>query len=376
MRVLLLGPDHELGSIPPYLAVLAQAFRDIGITVDRLGSPGLPYDLDTHRFWPVEDILHAAQNLLAQVDLDAYDLLALHSGNLEVEQLLPILWSNQSHPPVVYHVHTLAPTLFTEHIPDPRIQHAVFEGLHEVDGIAYFGYHAAESFCSSDPTTPSTVSWLPTTIPPGTPAKVTRELQSALTKPDEIPLISLYGYAAPWKDPALLLAAAEQLDKPLRIVLAGPGWDDNERAGIYLPARRFGLNNQVEVVVVPNYVEAAHRRALVAATDLAVFPYKAHPSFQGSGAIADYLAHGVPVLATDVANMAELIADAGSIAPTNSPDILATEIDRLTTGTASRARVRSAAQRRAKFFTAHHHARQCLNLYERVIKRTQTGTRS
>jgi glycosyltransferase involved in cell wall biosynthesis len=372
MRVLLIGPDHDEGSIPPYLTVLADALRGLGVTVDRLGSSGLPYNLDDHRFWSAEAIVAAAQNLLDQADLQAYDLLALHSGNLEIEQLLPVLWDGQPRPPAVYHVHTLAPTLFTAHVPEPHLHRAVLDGLKSVEGRVHFGHHAAAHAAFS---APSIVSWLPTTIPPGTPAELTPALEQATAVPDDVPLVSLYGFAAPWKDPALLLTAADHLDHPLRIVLAGPGWDDPARAGIDLRGQRLGANGCVEVVIVPDYLTAEHRHALAIATDLAVFPYQPHPSFQGSGAIADYLAHGVPTLATEVANMAELIGGAGAVVPAANPDAFAAELRRLTTSTRSRDRAHAAAQHRAKLFTPDHHARQCLALYEQVIARTRTEAR-
>src|SRR5579883_3495380 len=125
MRLLVLGPNHDRGSIPPYLTVLTDALRALGVTVDRIGSDRLPYDIDAHQFWPAATIVRAAYDLLDHIDLDSYDLIALHSGNLEIEQLLPVLWRDRPHPPVVYHVHTLNPTLFTEHVPHPDWHHAV-----------------------------------------------------------------------------------------------------------------------------------------------------------------------------------------------------------------------------------------------------------
>lgn len=373
MHILIIGPDHHQGSIPPYLAVLTHALRELGTTVDRLGSSGVPYDIDAGRFRTTEDIVHAARQLLGSVELGSYDVISLHFGNLEIEQLLPALWADRPHPPVTYHVHTMTPTLFTDHIPDQHLHHRVLEGLQSVDGLVYFGHHAATAFTHA-PTVPSVISWLPTTIPPGTTPRLTPALERALTLPDRVPLVSLYGYAAPWKDPALLLTAASQLDRPLRIVLAGPGWDDPARAGMQLRSTRLGRNGCVEFVVVSDYLHAGHRHALAAATDLAVFPYQPHASFQGSGAIADYLAHGVPVLATDVANMAELVSDGGALVPPRDPKALADALRRLTADTDTSKHAAAAACRTERF-TAGHHASTCLALYEHVTAHTRTATR-
>jgi glycosyltransferase involved in cell wall biosynthesis len=374
VHILLIGPDHDQGSIPPYLAVLTHALRELGTTVDRLGSSGVPYDIDARRFRTAEDIVHAAGQLLDTVELASYDVISLHVGNLEIEQLLPVLWAKRPHPPVAHHVHTLAPTLFTDHVPDQRLHRAVLEGLGSVDGLVHFGHHAATTLTHA-PAVTSVISWLPTTIPPGTAPTLTPALRRALTLPDGVPLVSLYGYAAPWKDPALLLTAAGRLDRSLRIVLAGPGWDDTARAGVQLRSIRLGRNGCVEFIVVPEYLDAGHRCALAVATDVAVFPYQPHPSFQGSGAVADYLAHGVPVLATDVATMSELISDGGALVPPRDPRALADGLRRLTADTVTSKHAHATAARRAEWFTAEHHAMTCLALYEQVIAHAGTGAR-
>jgi glycosyltransferase involved in cell wall biosynthesis len=151
-------------------------------------------------------------------------------------------------------------------------------------------------------------------------------------------------------------------------VLAGPFWDDPAQAGADLTreSTAFVPHGPVEVTVVAEYLSHGARRALAAASHFAVFPYRPQPAFQGSGAIADYLAHGVPVLATDVANMAEITGDAGLITPPGDPAAFAGSLDRFAADHAFRARMRTAASQRAHLFTAGHHARACLRLYEQV----------
>lgn len=370
MRVLLLGPCHDGGSIPPYLAVLARGLRDLGVRVDRLGSTGLPYDTHTRTFWPADRVIAAAEKLIRNVDPHAYDLISIHFGNLEIEQLLPVLWGHRRPPPAVYHVHSLDWTLFTYHIPEPALRAAVDDGVRDMDGFVFFGRYAQHALhdrlAASDP---ATVAWLPTTIPPGTRSTATPRLRTAICLRPGRPLTSLYGFATPWKDSGLLLAACAQLRSPARIVLAGPYWDDPTQAGIDLrdaatTSRRHG---RVDVAVVPDYLTAGGRRALAEASDLAVFPYRSHPSFQGSGAIADYLAHSVPVLATDVANMAELIGDVGLVVPPDDPAAFAEALDRIAGDAPYRDTLTKAAERRARWFTAEAHARSCLTLYEQVL---------
>jgi glycosyltransferase involved in cell wall biosynthesis len=186
---------------------------------------------------------------------------------------------------------------------------------------------------------------------------------------DRPPLATLYGFANPWKAPSDLLAAFERMRAPLRCVLAGHGWDRPERAGVDLrpalhPKRlRVGA---AELTVVSAWLGPSERLALVRASDLAIFPYRRHESFQGSGAITDYLAHGVPVVATDVANMAELIGDAGVVVPPSDPAALAAALDRVVRDPAWRAALARAARRRAALFSRARHLDDCYAFYARV----------
>jgi glycosyltransferase involved in cell wall biosynthesis len=369
MRVLILGPHHAGGSLPPYLDVLAAGLRHHGVTVDRHGSTQIPYDIERHRFWPLERVLTAAGALVDDIDVGAYDVVSLHFGNLEYDQLVPALWAGRRRPPVVYHVHTLAPTLFRDHVPDPHWNRMVWQGIRSIGGYVYFGQYARHRLAGTVADDgPARVAWLPTTISPGTEPAAREELAAALNVPPDLPVLSLYGYAAPWKDAALLHAALERIRVPARVVLAGDFWDDPDQAGADLRAfagtpTRVGVG---ELVVVPGYLGPADRAALVGASTAGVFPYQPHPSFQGSGAIADYLAHAVPVIATDVANMAELAGDAGHIVPADDPEALAAALDGILGGGFAANLARNAAAR-AQRFTAEAHAARCLAVYQQVL---------
>jgi glycosyltransferase involved in cell wall biosynthesis len=369
MRILLIGPSHTGGSIPPYLDILADGLRRHGARVDRLGSTGVPYDPVTRAFWPADRILEHAARLLDRTDLNAYDVISLHFGNLEIEQLLPVLWTGRPRAPVVCHVHTLQPTLFRAHVPDSALRDAVDETCTAMDGYIFFGTHSrAQLTACTGTAVPATVVWPPATIPAGTRPVSTPRLARALATAARTPVGSLCGYAAPWKDPATLLIACQQISTPARIVLAGPFWDDPAQAGTDLVRESTTLvqHGRAQVAVVAEYLGHSARLTLVAASKFAVFPYRPHPAFQGSGAIADYLAHGIPVLATDIASMAELTGGAGLITPPGDADTFAHGLDRLAADQTLRAQLRKAARSRAHLFTASQHARACLRLYEQV----------
>lgn len=102
-------------------------------------------------------------------------------------------------------------------------------------------------------------------------------------------------------------------------------------------------------------------------THFTVFPYQHQPTFQGSGAIADYLAHGVPVLGTDVANMAELVGDAGLITEPGDYEAFAEGLERLAGDEQYRDSLSHNARRRSRQFSAANHAARCLRLYQAVI---------
>ncbi len=379
MKVLLVGPDHLQGSLPPYLNVLADELRRLGVVVRRLGSAGVPYDPSRNDFLSAAEIVAAADELAARVDPGDYDLISLHFGNLEIEQLLVGRWRRQGTllPPVVVHVHALNPTLFTEHRPNPGLRASVDATLSNADALVYFGHYAKTALTTRLPATgarPGRVIPLPTTIAAGTHPSTTPTLSAALTDPrPQVTVISLCGYAAPWKSVPDLLAALQQTRSRLRVVLAGPLWDDPTQVGLDLrPAigRPQTLGGAAQLVVVPDYLGPANRGALVAASHAGIFPYQAHNTFQGSGAIGDYLAAGRPVIATDVANMGEITGDAGVIVASGDPVALAAALDRFATHRAHRAQLTANAARLASGFTTTGHAAACLSLFAQLSRRS------
>ena len=146
VKILLAGPDHPHGSLPPYLDVLAHHLRDLslGTHVDRLGSTGVPYDPHANRFHDAGQITATVDALAARLDPGRYDLVSLHFGNLEVEQLLPARWRalDLDLPPIVVHVHALEPTLFTRHVPDLGLHAAAQQAIDHAAGLVYFGQYA------------------------------------------------------------------------------------------------------------------------------------------------------------------------------------------------------------------------------------------
>ncbi|MBV8542367.1 MAG: hypothetical protein JO364_21240 [Pseudonocardiales bacterium] len=83
---------------------------------------------------------------------------------------------------------------------DPRRHHAVRQGIRTVDGCVCFGRYAHTRWAGEMAgEVPAGVAWLPTTIPTGTQPAAHPALAAALDTHDDRPVVSLYGYAAPWK---------------------------------------------------------------------------------------------------------------------------------------------------------------------------------
>jgi glycosyltransferase involved in cell wall biosynthesis len=373
MRILLIGPCHEQGSLPPYLDVLAEELRAQGAEVDRLGTATLPLDRERQAFWPAEQIVQAADALLDSAELGKYDLLSVHFGNQEIEQLVPVRWDGRPRPPAVHHVHSPDWSLFTDHVPDPELRQAVAEGVYRMDGLVYFGSYARQRLQATPARRlPSVISFFPSTIPAGTTSGDRSGLQPVLDwlrERDGVVRASLFGFASPWKDLPGLLKAFERMRVPLRFALAGSTWQQPQHAGVDLTEAVFPQTQRigpVELTVLASYLDPGQRAALVEATDLAIVPYRPHPSFQGSGAITDYLARGVPVVATDVANMREIVQDGGLLVPSEDPTALADALDLLAGDDGLRDRVRSSARQRASLFTPQGHAASCLAFYQRI----------
>jgi len=374
VHILLIGPCHDQGSLPPYLDVLAEGVQRQGVTVDRLGTATMPLDRQRGAFWPAERIIQAADDLLDGVDLTKYDLLSVHFGNQEIEQLVPVRWAGRPRPVAVYHVHSPDWSLFVDQVPNPGLHRAVAQGVAGMDGLVYFGSYARQRLGETPAgRLPSVVSFFPSTIPAGVSTvdgSGSVPVRDWLRQHEGMVCASLYGFASPWKDLPGLLAAFERMHVPLRFALAGTTWRSPQYAGVDLADAVFPRTRRVgpvELTIVASYLDPTQRSALVAATDLAIVPYRSHPSFQGSGAIADYLARGVPVVATDVANMRELVQDGGLLVTPGDPAALSEALDQVAGDQRLRHRLRRAAQQRMHLFTPDAHAASCLAFYRRVV---------
>lgn len=364
MNILLLGPNHDNESLPPYLKVLYNAFLECGVNVDWEGSKEIPYDKKNKKFHDIKYIIDSVQSILSTINFSKYDIISLHYGNLEIEQLIPYVLQGKPHPPIIYHVHTLEPTLFKNHVVNRNLSNIVEQNRNYFSGCIFFGNYAREKFNINGK--PNTTAWLPTTILPDSSSNTL--FKSMIDFDDELPVFSLYGFAAPWKDLSLLLSSMKYIKTQVRFIIAGPFWDDSLQSGVELKLNEknsMKINNS-ELVIIPKYVDEQERLALVRRSYCAVFPYQSYKSFQGSGAIADYLVNGIPVIATDIANMSEVIGEVGIIVPSNNPKLFAGAVDNMLKGNLYN-KLKAKAQKQAYKFTSSYHARKCLDFYRKFV---------
>ncbi|MEA2754542.1 MAG: hypothetical protein QOJ54_831, partial [Aliidongia sp.] len=157
------------------------------------------------------------------------------------------------------------------------------------------------------------------------PDPVARSRQrSAWGVTDAAPLIGMAARFDPMKGHEVFLAAASLLLRrrpAARFVLIGDG-SPSYAESLHIKARQFGLN--------PSLIWAGDTPDMAAAynaLDLATLS-----STEGEGfpnAVAEAMACGVPVAATDTGDTARLIGETGAVVPPGDPAALADAWDRL-----------------------------------------------
>lgn len=354
LKILLLGPLEEKGSVSPYVRGLASEWQHIGCEVTTVGSTSLPVDING-QFWTVDDVLESANDLLRTINFANFDVVSLHFGKLELEQVFPLLLLQRKRlPPVVYHVHSVGWALFSQHINALNLATEVEQAIRQLDGYVFFGEFGQRSlFPGPNAQCPaSIVCFYPDALP-----KATGE-HSPDVKFFQTPHFraSLFGFNSPWKDILSLFEAFSLMSVPMEFVLAGKWWRDD----IKFTEEQVG---SVTVRLFDQYISGLQARDLVQSSQLGLFPYIGHHSFQGSGVAANYLSQGVPCVAFDVANMREVVGKAGALVATGDVARLSSLIEATVVKPELYQRMRDEASRRSSLFDMRHHASKCLEFY-------------
>jgi len=163
-----------------------------------------------------------------------------------------------------------------------------------------------------------------------------------------------------------LIAAASDLapkHPAMRVLLVGDG---PHRGALETKARTAGLEQRIRFAGSQNDVPS-----FLAAMDIAVLPSLAEGF---SNALLEYMAAGLPIVATDVGGNREALGETGLLVPPGQPEALAEAIARLVRDPELRRRLGAAAQDRVRSQFGIDAARQRFLEYVRSALETTAGS--
>ena len=146
-------------------------------------------------------------------------------------------------------------------------------------------------------------------------------------RPEEIgdPVVTFVGTLKPWHGVADLLAAAALAKRPWKLRIIGDG---PERAALEAQAAGLGIDVDFRGAVAP-----ADMPGQLAGSAIGVAPY---PDLGGEQQqyfsplkVYEYLAAGLPVVATAVGQLPQILGELGTLVPPSDPAALAAAIDDL-----------------------------------------------
>lgn len=154
-----------------------------------------------------------------------------------------------------------------------------------------------------------------------------------------------FGRLQAYKGLGVLAEALDMLaasDAPLPVIVAG--------RGASLPEWRARLERHPQVTILDRFLPREEAVALIAGADAMLLPYTGATQ---SGVAAAAFANGVPVLASAVGGLPEVVHDGedGLLFPPGDAPALARAIDRYTSDTDLRTRLRHGATERAGVFS-------------------------
>ncbi|GAA1488750.1 glycosyltransferase family 4 protein [Brachybacterium sacelli] len=181
-----------------------------------------------------------------------------------------------------------------------------------------------------------------------------------LADPSAPVTVGFVGTLKPWHGTELLLHALARTRGDLRLDICGTGPQQEELAEL---ATELGLADRVLLrgAVAPERVPA-----VLHGLDLAVAPYPAAEHYFSPLKVYEYLAAGLPVIASAIGTLPEVLrhGELGVLVEPGDVDALAAALDELAADPARRARLGRAAREAA--LTEHDWRNRCRALLERV----------
>ena len=291
-KVIVVGPRGR--TLNPYLATLVEALNREGWSTSQIGSHGVPYDAETGRFLEQAEAMSIARRLARQVDSADAAVVVFHIGRLEVEQYVPLFCETRA--VRVLHAHNLSWDL--PHLAPGSITEAALIARYRTffDHLFCFTSFARARLMSRLGFTASDVSVIhqPATVPAALPeTNACRDYWP----PGNGAMISVLGYASPWKPLKKLLASAAALTTSIRILIAGAFWTVDAPDEVPCHVR-----------IVDRFFHVAEFGSLIRQSDFGLLPYVDRSgTFQGSGMLSNYLFLGVPAFVYDHPALTELM---------------------------------------------------------------------
>lgn len=356
MRVLHVIDSLNRGGAEVMLTAMAPLFRKRGLTCDISVLLQRPspleqslLDQDIHlRFTGVTQLYSPLQIVELSKLLNGYDIVHVHLFPAQLWAVLAAL-RLRSHPPLVTTEHNTwnARRLWW---------------LRPMDRWMY--PHYKRIACISDATADSLCQWCPAVskkiivIPNGIPLDVFENAQPAAIAhvPDDIVRLVFVGRFEAQKDHATLLRALKALPHAHLLLLG----DGPLRSQLEKVARSLGITNRVSFLGWRNDVAA-----VLKASD--IYVHSTHSDGFGIAA-CEAMAAGLPVIASDVAGLAQLVSGVGILFPVGDDKALAHHLAALIRSPERRREMSQAGLERARRFTIENTVDSYIRMYESVLR--------
>lgn len=356
MRILQIIDSLSLGGAEVMLTAMAPRFRERGVICDLVALIQKPS--------PLEHALHERD-----IHLQYTNVRRLYSPR----QVLPLTKVMRDYD--IIHVHlfpaqlwvSLAAARLKFRIPLVTTEHGTWNArrrwwVRPIDRLMYSHYQRIA--CISDATAKELVRWCPsvaekiTVIPNGIPLDTFEDAGPAAlpSVPSHAIRLVFVGRCDIPKDHATLLRALVAVpDAHLFMVGDGP-----LRAQLEQMAQRLNISERVTFLGwrndIPSVLKAAH---------IYVHSTKA----EGFGiAVCEAMAAGLPVVASDVPGLADLVAGAGILYPSGDDKALAGHLTALIESPERRREMGRASLQRARQFSIENTVDGCIRMYESILQ--------
>jgi len=166
----------------------------------------------------------------------------------------------------------------------------------------------------------------------------------AIADPPGAPVVAFVGTLKPWHGVDVLLRARAQAHKDWKLRIIGDG---PMRAELDDLARSLGIDVDFRGAVAPDAIPQH-----VAGTAIGVAPYPAMDTdsdqYFSPLKVYEYMAAGLPVVASRVGQLPEIMGESAYLVPPSDPEALAEALDALVANPVERARVGSDNRRQAE----------------------------